>query len=456
MFHWYRSAKICFAYLSDLGFHHELDNCRWFTRGWTLQEVIAPSQVEFYNNTWTMIGTKESLRNQLHCITKIDKEVLQDSHAMKSISVAKKMTWAASRQTTRIEDMAYCLLGIFDVNMPLLYGEREKAFRRLQEEIVKSTHDMTVFSWRRQDAQLYSGVFAKSPREFVVFPGVGNVSRLLDDSQGEFSVTNRRVKILSGLIVRKLDGTMEDLYILPIGWADNEASSSDDEEIVCSGIFLAQYGGNSFVRTKPDAIEMITTQDSYMTDERVIYALSDMNGHQSGSIETLRSSAIQFFFNNFDINVHKATQDSLWNRDRKVLFIPSTGKGWTALNVDIHFNRHPALGPRVAGQPAYLLLLFFFPSSGPIISYQEFENPHWRQNSLQDMELKLDICRSQRLRRFEPPIRPSVEVGQGRSMSLGKHGNAESFLHIRLGDSLVVDGTAGPSPSFELFLDLDY
>ncbi|KAH6658230.1 heterokaryon incompatibility protein-domain-containing protein [Truncatella angustata] len=152
MYHWYKRSSVCYAYLSDviakdwpvLG-----NNARWFSRGWTLQELIAPPSVQFYDRSWKFIGSRESLASDIAGITSIDVELLRDKHSRSAsdldrYSVSQRMAWAAYRQTTRPEDEAYCLMGIFDVNMPLLYGEGSQAFQRLQEEILKRTHDQSI------------------------------------------------------------------------------------------------------------------------------------------------------------------------------------------------------------------------------------------------------------------------------------------------------------------------
>jgi hypothetical protein len=145
MFTWYRDSHVCFVHLADLepiptdmnrrdrqSFLNEyLPRCRWFTRGWTLQELIASSKVEFYDQEWNFVGTKSDLENILSRIINIDSAVLRDSSRLREVPVARRMSWASMRQTTRKEDVAYCLLGIFDINMLLLYGEGEKAFLRL-------------------------------------------------------------------------------------------------------------------------------------------------------------------------------------------------------------------------------------------------------------------------------------------------------------------------------------
>jgi len=153
MFRWYQNAGVCYAYLADVSkdFHprnksSEFSKSRWFTRGWTLQELIAPSRVIFYSRDWHALGMKDQLSDLVMKITGIDLEVLRGQDLVFS-SISKRMSWAAHRKTSRIEDIAYCLLGIFDVNMPLLYGEGKKAFLRLQEEILKSSNDQTLFAW---------------------------------------------------------------------------------------------------------------------------------------------------------------------------------------------------------------------------------------------------------------------------------------------------------------------
>ncbi|KAI1326495.1 heterokaryon incompatibility protein-domain-containing protein [Xylariaceae sp. FL0255] len=185
MYNWYSDSAVCIAYLSDVSIHPsqgtDFSGSRWFTRGWTLQELIAPSQVEFFDVAWNPFGSRASRAEDILRITGIDSEFLDpplvprlvvDSHSMgfskkknprkllTTTSIHSRMTWASCRQTSREEDLAYCLLGLFDVNMPLLYGEGlAKAFRRLQEEIIKGSNDQSI---------LLNGAFglARSPSDF--------------------------------------------------------------------------------------------------------------------------------------------------------------------------------------------------------------------------------------------------------------------------------------------------
>ena len=196
MFVWYRDARVCYVYLEDvpyddyhvrkLDYRREmLENAKWFTRGWTLQELLAPSNVKLYGREWAQnpnlirswpqskpecrIGDKASLGATLSQITGIDADILDGTRPINHASVAQRMSWASARLTTRLEDQAYCLMGIFDVNMPLLYGERHKAFYRLQEEIMKQDDDQSLFAWTVDDpdASKGHGLLADSPGAFA-------------------------------------------------------------------------------------------------------------------------------------------------------------------------------------------------------------------------------------------------------------------------------------------------
>ncbi|KAE9961583.1 hypothetical protein BLS_001731 [Venturia inaequalis] len=112
-----------------------------------LQELLAPPDLEFFSQSWTTIGTKRTLSDIISRITKIPAKILGGG-SLSSVSIATRMSWAANRVTTRLEDVAYSLLGIFDVHMPLLYGEGHKAFIRLQEQIMKESDDHSLFAWK--------------------------------------------------------------------------------------------------------------------------------------------------------------------------------------------------------------------------------------------------------------------------------------------------------------------
>ncbi|KAK4508238.1 hypothetical protein PRZ48_001976 [Zasmidium cellare] len=178
MYRWYQKSVVCYAFLTDVNIENvdwkqDFVQCRWFKRGWTLQELLAPSEVRFFDIGLRFIGTKEDLAAGISIITRIPETLLQGSwHEHRtSTSVACRMSWASHRKTTREEDIAYCLLGIFDINMPLLYGEGRKAFQRLQEHIVGSSTDESIFAWMsnkaNSEAENSRGLLASSPKDFA-------------------------------------------------------------------------------------------------------------------------------------------------------------------------------------------------------------------------------------------------------------------------------------------------
>lgn len=189
MYRYYARSNCCYVFLSDVEVDPEtakslpglgkgpagLEDSRWFERGWTLQELIAPSCVKFFSKDWHYIGTKSTLAASLAAVTSIDERMLRQKSKLADYTIAQRMSWAAGRETTRIEDQAYSLLGIFGVNMPLLYGEGARAFERLQREIMKDTDDHSIFLWRgRADDDDYDGsqdlpyadILAGSPDNF--------------------------------------------------------------------------------------------------------------------------------------------------------------------------------------------------------------------------------------------------------------------------------------------------
>jgi hypothetical protein len=155
MFVWYQNAEKCYVYMTDVlaspeeavqqacspTWKQEFHRSRWFTRGWTLQELLAPSYVQFFSVQGTQLGDKKSLEEDIRDITAIPIEALR-GQAMSKFSVTERLSWAENRNTKRREDKAYSLLGLFSIFMPLLYGEGDNAIRRLKQEIerVHSEH----------------------------------------------------------------------------------------------------------------------------------------------------------------------------------------------------------------------------------------------------------------------------------------------------------------------------
>lgn len=216
MFAWYRNCDRCYAYLADVelrgafmdgpfAWHsNTFPLSKWFKRAWTLQELLAPSNqtsgtepgMKFYSRDWQLLGNKANIGMRISKITGIPIEYLE-GQSLETASVSMRMSWAADRQATRSEDIAYSLLGIFDVNMPLLYGEgKAKAFRRLQEEIMKISEDETLFSWESSELgtnQLTGDVLAGSPNDFREARDL--IPFASDDPVAPYAMTHRGLRI---------------------------------------------------------------------------------------------------------------------------------------------------------------------------------------------------------------------------------------------------------------------
>jgi len=202
MFRWYYEATLCYVYLADVPNPNDptstvesaFPDSRWFTRGWTLQELLAPSSVQFFSREGELLGNKKSREQQLHQITGIAIEALQRI-PLAQFDTAERLSWAARRETTVEEDTAYCLLGIFDIQMPLIYGEgQKKALNRLQRKIRKSLTPALVVStnasWivpfernprftgrESQLAQVKEKLFAKDHTAKIAITGLGGMGK---------------------------------------------------------------------------------------------------------------------------------------------------------------------------------------------------------------------------------------------------------------------------------------
>jgi hypothetical protein len=189
MYDWYRNSYECIVYLNDVvirpgesptDLHKRFAKSTWFTRGWTLQELLAPTDLVWYDAAWAELGhSRESwksprtfygddLLTTVSKATNIPLEYVSAHRAIRTATIAQRMSWAAHRSTTRIEDEAYCLLGIFGISMPLIYGEGSAAFIRLQEEILRRTTDQSLLAWRQNPTHwtLTCDVLASSPSVF--------------------------------------------------------------------------------------------------------------------------------------------------------------------------------------------------------------------------------------------------------------------------------------------------
>ena len=207
MFKWYADSSLCIAFLADVDllskeYTSEFGESQWFRRGWTLQELLAPNLLSFYDKRWSRLGGKQDLAKAIANTTNIPVDCLMDRQNVNTMSVAAKMRWAANRRTSRVEDEAYCLLGLFNVNLPLLYGEAHRAFRRLQEAIIDQSADETIFAHTHWATPL-----AAHAADFMVPSRVS--SRMSRDFFGTalgsapFSVTNKGITMHAAFVDKK-------------------------------------------------------------------------------------------------------------------------------------------------------------------------------------------------------------------------------------------------------------
>jgi hypothetical protein len=268
MYQWYWQAEICYAYLADVegvnpndNTSHPMAGARWFKRGWTLQELLAPRVVEFYNQDWEFIGTKCMLADFIQQETGIEQKYLLDRRLVKEASVATKFSWVSWRNTTRVEDMAYCLLGLVDINMAMLYGEGPKAFYRLQLELLKKTNEHTIFAWRAstKDSHRMTGLLCPWPS---FFRKSAQILARREGNDAEHEMTNRGLRMrLPCLYV----GNDEYLAILNC----QDGDPNDDSR---PGIWLKRTGNEQFQRMEfsqmpsvhVDSVEMAQMENMYI------------------------------------------------------------------------------------------------------------------------------------------------------------------------------------------------
>jgi hypothetical protein len=339
MYQWYAKAAFCYVFLEDLPSdgtwdlaEKALPTCRWFTRGWTLQELLAPriaSNVRFYDKKFFYRGSKVEFVNAISKCTGVPRDVLMGVDAIAKYSVASKMSWAARRKTTRLEDSAYCLLGIFDVNMPLLYGEGGKAFRRLQEEIIKRHNDLTIFSWKtsRLPNTRVLGLFAESPEAFIH----SSLSVPFSFDFVDFSVTNKGLRISGDLplhvVYTKRQPRREGYqYAVFISYTPNVADGM---------IFLRKLGPKIFYRALlPEGTSSFAgrgdtafSETDAVEDTSEYYILIDQN--QKFSSKAFLNGALHIppisKYDGFELQLRDAIPQTLWDVTNTVFLKPRPG-----------------------------------------------------------------------------------------------------------------------------------
>ncbi|KAI0965544.1 heterokaryon incompatibility protein-domain-containing protein [Xylaria arbuscula] len=323
MFKYYQNAAFCVAFISDLpspsdttalnrDFESQFPSCRWLTRGWTLQELIASPQVWFYDSAWTLRGSKQDWKSLIFKETGVDESILDDPSGLRHVPVAQRMSWASQRQTTRPEDMAYCLLGIFDVNMPLIYGEGQKAFTRLQEEITKESSDLSLFAWRQLDnCQTYRGILARSAAEFIQCRGIKNRTPGAL-SLTEFTLTNRGLRLETALV--DVPTASRDLiWNLGYSYRDDWPTYTSHGWI---GVYLAKTQ-NGFVRARPDELFESGPPTRFRCPSELIRIRKTVDSIESLDVERRFERGIKVILNTSlvwpqDITLEAFAPESLW------------------------------------------------------------------------------------------------------------------------------------------------
>lgn len=291
MFEWYSKAAVCYVYLADVPPYAEGGRTAvlkaftvsdWFSRGWTLQELLAPWDVVFCTRDWEIIGHKcthgdggrplpaiceevygSSLNSELGLTANIRPHYLHRPAAIFDASIACRMSWAANRKTTRIEDAAYSLLGIFEVNMPLLYGEGAKAFLRLQEEIVRTSNDQSIFAW--SISQVGSGrhghgMFAPAPFYFL---RSWEIYSSTFGSEAPYALTNNGLEMR--VKAQKVIGTPadEDVYVFPLDcyyapFREEKSAAPTQYPVEVAVWRRNTIGSNQFLRVSLDTLDAAT------------------------------------------------------------------------------------------------------------------------------------------------------------------------------------------------------
>lgn len=327
MYRWYSNAKACIVYLSDVDSGEDpsisrssFGNSTWFQRGWTLQELLAPDLLIFCNTDWGVFGhiCKDTsidswptppcdhyefhygpdLSSDVSRITNIPLDYVQNNRKRDTFSIAQKMSWASRRKTSRLEDEAYCLLGIFGVNMPLIYGEGPKAFFRLQQEIIKEWPDESIFAWMSKDLtaqapQKYrekyqsllrnftpSLLFAPSPAAFASSGTVETERRLKRSLLAKpvpYALTNfgleMRVKLFP---VRIAELPTTDTYFVYLRCSLGEGVKTSERGVLISAHYRmalvrlkASYGDNRFARLHMGDVSRVAALSDEGTEELV-------------------------------------------------------------------------------------------------------------------------------------------------------------------------------------------
>ncbi|KAF5372196.1 hypothetical protein D9758_004918 [Tetrapyrgos nigripes] len=273
MYQYYEDAAMCYVYLSDVSGEYHPRNAksnfrdsRWFRRGWTLQELLAPEYVVFLDKGWERIGTRWSLRDVVSAVTGIPVDVFE-GRIIDEYSVAQRMSWAAFRETTRPEDQAYCLLGVFGVSMSPIYGEGGvKAFMRLQQEIIRISDDRSIFAWAAAPAGKAEtrGLLARSPYEFRMSGDVqaSNVELIGNQSSYSFNNNGLHIHLPFNPIPSSSEHFGEPIFLAHLLCQSKRGGSH-------LTVYLRKTSGHQYIRCYPDEL-FLTSSPLPMDDVREV------------------------------------------------------------------------------------------------------------------------------------------------------------------------------------------
>lgn len=283
MFDWYKNASVCYVYLADVEavlsphnyhtFTDALSRARWFTRGWTLLELVAPDNVQFVNRTWRACGSKIDLASSISSFTNINQEVLLDPTTLSTVPVARRLSWASRRTTTRPEDQAYCLIGLFGIYLPILYGEGlANAFHRLQLETLKVTQDLSLLGWSSAKYDHTSAsVIAKSPADFAHASSILFKADSRTDSGRISRHQNGGIDISKAALHRQ-----DDILALNLGcvWAADDVNGDG----VHLGLALIKQGYGEGLLSRDIGNNIVKLKAEYPDEYSDICLLSRLNG----------------------------------------------------------------------------------------------------------------------------------------------------------------------------------
>ncbi|KAI0437277.1 heterokaryon incompatibility protein-domain-containing protein [Xylaria telfairii] len=362
MYSWYRHAGVCLAFLDDVDGLGDLHLSRWFTRGWTLQELIAPDNVWFYNKSWCHINDRFSMAKELSAIITVDEAVLRHGHepnptnwadhkwrdrggyrgnfqacvcsahysysdtlreVLDGFSIATVMSWAAWRETSRVEDTAYCLMGLFDINMPLLYGEGRKAFRRLQEEIIRRNNDQSILLWLREPGELPESLdLASSPTCF--FPLDIKKYWLLDDTLQWLNGYETRGPYVNNFLYGDDMASTPQMNTAKEGLEVNVLLVSDYEHETYWAIPNCTIGNNPLARPAIALKRILGSGNEFereSTQELFIFTLESPlhqgRRYRKLTIPANRSHVCQSELTSLDVNMRNATVTRIILRDKQ-------------------------------------------------------------------------------------------------------------------------------------------